>query len=46
MKTAEIEALGEGYRLQGSANLDEVADVLHIAFGEEGEYDTIAGFFE
>ena len=43
-ETAEIEALGEGYRLQGSANLDEVADVLHIAFGEEGEYDTIAGF--
>lgn len=41
---AEITPLGDGYRIQGSTNLDEVAEVLRVTFDDEGEFDTIAGF--
>jgi len=41
----EIRPLGEGrYRIQGSAHLEEVGSELRIGFGDDGEYDTLAGF--
>ena len=32
------------YRILGSAHLEAVADELQIAFEDEGDYDTLAGF--
>lgn len=40
----EIEAIAQGYRIQASTHLDEVAQVLQIVFDDEGDYDTLAGF--
>lgn len=41
----EIMDLGAGlYRILGSAHLEEVASKLKIAFHDDGEYDTMAGF--
>ena len=41
----EITELSEGrYSIQGTAHLDEVAEVLLIEFSDDGEYDTLAGF--
>lgn len=42
---AEISPLGDGaYRLLGSANLEDIGQALGIAFDEDGDYDTVAGF--
>lgn len=41
----EISVLGDNsYRIQASAHLDEVADVLEVTFEDGGDYDTLAGF--
>jgi putative hemolysin len=41
----DIVDLGAGhFRILGSAHLEEVAARLKIAFEDEGEYDTLAGF--
>ena len=41
----EISILGENsYRIQASAHLDEVAEVLELTFEDGGDYDTLAGF--
>jgi putative hemolysin len=41
----DIVDLGAGhYRILGSAHLEEVAAQLKLAFEDEGEYDTLAGF--
>lgn len=41
----EIIDLGDGtYQLQGTANMENVADVLGIGFDDDGDYDTVAGF--
>lgn len=42
---AAVQALADGsYRIQGSANLEEVGETLRMVFEDEGEYDTLAGF--
>lgn len=44
-KAEAIQMLADGsYHIQASAHSDEVANVLHIAFEEDSEYDTLAGF--
>jgi CBS domain containing-hemolysin-like protein len=41
----EVTALQGGqYRIQASTHLDEVATELGLAFEEDGEFDTLAGF--
>ena len=41
----EIVELATGhYRIQGSAHLEAVGEELLLAFEDEGEYDTLAGF--
>ncbi len=41
----EIVDLGDGtYQLQGTANMENVADALGIGFDDDGDYDTVAGF--
>ena len=41
----DIVRLDDGrYRIQGAAHLEEVANDLHLSFGDDGEYDTLAGF--
>jgi putative hemolysin len=41
----EIQRLNDGhYRILASAHLEEVAGELRIVFGEDGEYDTLAGY--
>ncbi len=40
-----IRVLGEDdYRIQGAAHLEQVAGELDLAFRDDGEYDTLAGF--
>ncbi len=41
----DIRVLGEDdYRIQGAAHLEQVAGELDLAFRDDGEYDTLAGF--
>ena len=41
----DIRILGEDdYRIQGAAHLEQVAGELDLAFRDDGEYDTLAGF--
>ncbi|HKI58716.1 MAG TPA: hemolysin family protein [Trueperaceae bacterium] len=41
----DIVLLEDGhYRIQGSTNLENVAEDLQITFEDDGEYDTLAGF--
>ncbi len=41
----DVVNLGDGsYRLQGSAHIEDVAQALGLAFDEDGDYDTVAGF--
>src|SRR5690606_13887967 len=41
----DIVELGDGsYRLHGSAHLESIGSALDIAFDEDGDYDTLAGF--
>ncbi len=41
----DIVSSGDGvYLVQGSTNLEEVGETLHLTFEDEGEYDTLAGF--
>ncbi len=44
-ETEEIQVLGpDAYLVESGANLDELTRVLHIAFPEGREYDTLGGF--
>ncbi len=44
-KVAEIIRLNKkAYRIQGSANLDKVAEAFDLSFEGEGDFDTLAGF--
>lgn len=41
----EIQKIDENvFTVDGSVSIDEISDMLHVPFPEEGEYDTIAGF--
>ena len=41
----EIRKIDENvFTVDGSVLIDELSDMLHVSFPEEGEYDTIAGF--
>ena len=41
----DITLFGEGkYKIQGAANLEQVAEELGLEFADDGEYDTLAGF--
>ena len=44
-ETDEIQPLGpDAYLVESGTNLDELTGVLHIAFPEDREYDTLGGF--
>lgn len=44
-ESLDIEELGDGaFRIRASVHLEEVEDHFQRDFGDEGEYDTLAGF--